>query len=51
MSAGTDRRSVRISDEVWAAAQAVAAERGESVSDVVRRALAGYVARHGKAKA
>jgi negative regulator of replication initiation len=42
MSAGTTRRSVRVDDSLWAAAAANAAERGESVSDVIRRALETY---------
>lgn len=41
----TPLRSFRIPDEVYKAAQAKAAERGESVSDVVRRALERYVKR------
>lgn len=41
----TPLRSFRISDELYAAAQAKAADRGESVSDVVRRALERYVKR------
>jgi hypothetical protein len=38
----TPLRSFRIPDEVYEAAQAKAAERGETVSDVVRRALERY---------
>ncbi|ORA05846.1 hypothetical protein BST17_08490 [Mycolicibacterium bacteremicum] len=38
-------RSFRIPDELYAAAQAKAEEKGESVSDVVRRALERYVKR------
>jgi predicted HicB family RNase H-like nuclease len=34
---------VRVSDEVWAAAAAAAAARGETVSEVIRKALAAYV--------
>jgi predicted HicB family RNase H-like nuclease len=45
---GEPRRSIRISDELWQAALATAAERKESVPDVVRRALERYVARHRK---
>ncbi len=41
----TPLRSFRIPDEVYKAAQAKAATRGESVSDVVRRALERYVRR------
>lgn len=35
-------RSVRVDDETWQKAQARAVERGESVSDVIRRALRRY---------
>jgi hypothetical protein len=45
MSAGTTRRSVRVPDDLWNAAVARAAERGETVSDVVRHALERYVKR------
>jgi predicted transcriptional regulator len=37
---------VRVGDETWKAAQEIAAARGETLSDVVRRALERYVARH-----
>lgn len=39
----TPLRSFRIPDELYEAAQAKAADKGESVSDVVRRALERYV--------
>jgi hypothetical protein len=45
-SYGYPRRSIRIPDELWHAALAAAAERKESVPDVVRRALDRYVRRH-----
>lgn len=38
----TRLRSMRIPDEVWDPAALVAAERGETVTDVVRRALVAY---------
>jgi len=38
-------RSVRIPDDEWRAAQQRAAERGETVTDVIRRALRRYAAR------
>jgi purine-nucleoside phosphorylase len=38
----TPQRAVRISDEVWTAAMSKAEERGETVSDVIRRALIAY---------
>lgn len=41
----TPLRAVRVPDKVWAAAQAKAKERGESVSDVIRRALERYARR------
>lgn len=41
----TPLRSFRIPDDVYRAAQEKAAERGESVSDVVRKALERYVKR------
>ncbi len=36
-------RAVRVEDALWGAAKAKAAERGESVSEVIRRALVRYV--------
>ena len=39
----TPVRSVRIPDDVWRAAQAKAAAEGETVTDVVLRALRRYV--------
>lgn len=41
----TKNRVVRIPDAVWDAARAKAAERGETVTDVIRRALERYVKR------
>jgi antitoxin component of RelBE/YafQ-DinJ toxin-antitoxin module len=38
----TPGRLVRIPDDLWRAAQNVAKERGETVSDVIRRALIRY---------
>jgi hypothetical protein len=38
----TPTRAIRISDELWQAAQARAAENGEYVTDVIRRALERY---------
>lgn len=46
---GAKHRTFRgISDELWADAQAVAAARGESVSDEVRASLERYVKRNRK---
>jgi predicted HicB family RNase H-like nuclease len=39
----TPIRSTRIDDKLWRAAQVRAAARGESVTDVIRRALERYV--------
>jgi hypothetical protein len=41
----TPPRSIRIPDDLWNAAKAKAAERGETVTDVVVRALERYVKR------
>lgn len=43
MSRGTPRRTVRIDDALWDDALAAAAERGETLSDIIRERLAGYV--------
>jgi Arc/MetJ family transcription regulator len=42
----TPQHTVRIDDELWDAAQRIAARRRETVSDVVRRALVEYVDKH-----
>lgn len=41
----TPPRSIRIPDDLWSATKAKAAERGETVTDVVVRALERYVKR------
>jgi predicted CopG family antitoxin len=38
-------RAIRIADDLWQAALAKAEENGDTVSDVVRRALERYVKR------
>lgn len=38
-------RAIRIPDDLWQAALAKAAERGDTVSEVVRKALERYVKR------
>lgn len=43
---GTRLRPVRIDDELWSDALTVAAARGESVSEEIRRALKRYVRRN-----
>lgn len=42
---GTPRRTIRVPDALWDAAAAKAEERGENLSDVLRRALERYVRR------
>jgi hypothetical protein len=42
--AKTPLRAIRISDELWGAVAGAATENGETVSDVIRRALNEYVA-------
>ena len=42
MSRGTIHRTVRVDDELWAAAKSEAARRGENLSDVIRRLLVLY---------
>lgn len=42
---GTTRRTIRVPDELWHAAQAKAEERGEDLSTVLRAALERYVKR------
>jgi hypothetical protein len=41
----TTPRAIRIPDDLWEAALAKAEENGDTVSDVVRRALERYVKR------
>lgn len=42
-SPSTPNRSVRVPEELWAAARAIAAGRGETLTDVIVRALIEYV--------
>ena len=42
---GTPRRTIRVADALWEAAQAKAQERGEDLSTVLRKALERYVKR------
>jgi len=46
----TPNRVVRVADDLWRAAQAVARERGEILSDVIRDGLAEYVRQHKEGK-
>lgn len=39
----TPNRTIRVPDELWEAAKRKAADRGETVTDVVLRALRTYV--------
>lgn len=43
MSKGTTRRTVRIEDELWEAAQEKAADRGDNLSDIIRERLRDYI--------
>lgn len=42
---GTPRHAIRIPDELWKAALAEAKRRGETLNDVLRRALERYLDR------
>ena len=46
MSRGTTHRTIRIPDEVWQPALAVAEREGDTLSEIVRRALIAYTAAH-----
>lgn len=39
----TPHRAVRVPDELWAAAKAATEARGETIAQVIRRALTDYV--------
>lgn len=43
---GTTIRSVRVADDLWSLALAIAEERGENLSEIIRAALERYVKRH-----
>jgi hypothetical protein len=43
MPDGTPLRNVRVADDLWRAAMSKALDRGESLSEVIRRALEEYV--------
>lgn len=47
---GTRLRPVRVDDDLWEAAKAEAALRGESVSVAIRRFLSGYSKGRGRPK-
>lgn len=42
----TPLRNIRIPDDLWTAAKAVAGQRGETLTDVIQAALRRYVAEH-----
>lgn len=42
----TPTRTIRVSDELWEAVQRAAADNGETVTDVIVRALQRYVREH-----
>lgn len=42
---GTPRRTVRVPDAIWDAAAARAQERGDNLSEVIRKALERYAKR------
>jgi hypothetical protein len=44
----TPNRSVRVSEVLWSAAKAIATGRGETMTDVVVRALETYVRTNGE---
>lgn len=39
----TPSRSVRVPDEIWAALRRIADERGETITDVILRAIRQYL--------
>lgn len=43
MSKGTPTRPIRLTDELWAAAKAKAAEQGTTASEVIRALLTDWV--------
>ena len=45
MPDGTPLRNVRVPDDLWDAAMSKALERGETLSEVIRKALEKYVQR------
>ena len=47
MTRGTTKRSTRIDDALWSAAQAIAATHGENLSDIIRQALRDYIQQRG----
>lgn len=46
MSKGTTPRAIRIDDDLWEAAKSATHDKGDTISEVVRRALVEYVRKH-----
>lgn len=46
MPRGNPLRNIRVADDLWNRALAVAEKRGENLSEVLRAALVRYVKRH-----
>lgn len=46
----TPHRTVRVPDEIWRPAQEVAQQRGETLTDVIQRALVAYTKKKEKKK-
>lgn len=46
MTGNTPLRAVRIPDEIWIPAKEIAAREGETLSEVIRRALTEYIDKH-----
>jgi len=44
----TPTRAIRVPDDLWRKARAIAQARGETLSDVLRDALVEYVRRYGE---
>ena len=51
MSKGTPPRAIRIEDELWEQAKAVAVRRSDTISDVIRGALWSYISEAPKHRA
>jgi len=46
MSRGTKHRAIRVEDELWDDAKAVAKQNNETLSEVIRERLRDYVREH-----
>lgn len=46
MSKGTQKRTVRVEDALWLPALTIAKQRGENLSDIIRKALHDYINKH-----